>query len=717
MENKKDILSKTYLVYILLCVFALSIFYKMCVIQFKEGAEWKAKAEAFNTQIQEIQAVRGNIFDINGNLLATSLPYYEVAVDINAPSIDKKLFESKIDSLGFMLADLFKDKSAKQYTKLLRNARKSGDRYVVLKRNVPYKDLKVLKTFPIFKKGKRGGLVTLQTNKRERPFKLLAARTIGMSREGVKPVGLEGAYDTLLMGVSGRRLMQKIAGDVWRPINDENEVEPKDGSDLYTTNDINIQDVAENALLKTLLKNNASHGCAILMEVKTGEIKAIANLTRNGKDSSSYSYSENLNYAIGSATEPGSTFKLASYLAVMDDFDVSLEEKIHVGNGEVTYYNKTIKDSHAPESAVLTLQRAFEVSSNCAVAKTITKYYSKNPQQYVNKLKSFHLNEKLGISIPGEANPLIKETKSNDWSGLTLPQMSYGYESLITPLQTLTLYNTIANDGKMVRPRFEKAIKRNGITIKTFKTEIIEEQIVKKSTVKKAKQMLEGVVQNGTGKNLNITAFKVGGKTGTAQIAKIGFKKGTSKTAYGDAGNRDYQASFVGYFPADKPLYTCIVIINSPSNGIYYGGLVAGPVFKEIAEKVYSNSLDFLEPINNKQNLLTSAPASIKSQNNEMLIASKALQLKTKTNATDDDYVSRNVNDSMHISLQSNNLESQLKKGIVPNLNGLSAKDALFLLENSGFHVKLVGMGSVKKQSIDAGQKFNKGDKIILILS
>ena len=717
MENKKDILSKTYLVYILLCVFALSIFYKMCVIQFKEGAEWKAKAEAFNTQIQEIQAVRGNIFDINGNLLATSLPYYEVAVDINAPSIDKKLFESKIDSLGFMLADLFKDKSAKQYTKLLRNARKSGDRYVVLKRNVPYKDLKVLKTFPIFKKGKRGGLVTLQTNKRERPFKLLAARTIGMSREGVKPVGLEGAYDTLLMGVSGRRLMQKIAGDVWRPINDENEVEPKDGSDLYTTIDINIQDVAENALLKTLLKNNASHGCAILMEVKTGEIKAIANLTRNGKDSSSYSYSENLNYAIGSATEPGSTFKLASYLAVMDDFDVSLEEKIHVGNGEVTYYNKTIKDSHAPESAVLTLQRAFEVSSNCAVAKTITKYYSKNPQQYVNKLKSFHLNEKLGISIPGEANPLIKETKSNDWSGLTLPQMSYGYESLITPLQTLTLYNTIANDGKMVRPRFEKAIKRNGITIKTFKTEIIEEQIVKKSTVKKAKQMLEGVVQNGTGKNLNITAFKVGGKTGTAQIAKIGFKKGTSKTAYGDAGNRDYQASFVGYFPADKPLYTCIVIINSPSNGIYYGGLVAGPVFKEIAEKVYSNSLDFLEPINNKQNLLTSAPASIKSQNNEMLIASKALQLKTKTNATDDDYVSRNVNDSMHISLQSNNLESQLKKGIVPNLNGLSAKDALFLLENSGFHVKLVGMGSVKKQSIDAGQKFNKGDKITLILS
>lgn len=715
MENKKDILSRTYLVYIFLCVFALSIFYKMCIIQFKEGAEWKAKAEAFNTQVHEIQAVRGNIFDINGNLLATSLPYYEVAVDINAPSIDKKLFEAKVDSLGFMLADLFKDKSAKQYTKLLRKARKSGDRYVVLKRNVPYKDLQTLKSFPIFKKGKRGGLVTLQTNKRERPFKMLAARTIGMAREGVKPVGLEGAYDTLLKGISGQRLMQKIAGDVWRPINDENEVEPKDGSDLYTTIDINIQDVAENALMNTLIKNKASHGCAILMEVKTGEIKAIANLTRDSKDSSSYS--ESLNYAIGYATEPGSTFKLASYLAVIDDYDLSLDEKILVGNGEVTYYNKTIKDAHAPETPVLTLKRAFEVSSNVAAAKTIVKYYSKNPQKYVDKLKSFHLNQKLGLAIPGEANPLIKETKSKDWSGLTLPQISYGYESLITPLQTLTLYNAIANDGKMVKPRFEREIKHNGKTVKTFTTEVIAEQIVKPSTVKKAKEMLEGVVENGSGKGLNITAFKVGGKTGTAQIAKTGVKRGSGKTAYGDVGDRNYQASFVGYFPADKPLYTCIVIINSPSNGIYYGGLVAGPVFKEIAEKVYSSSLDFLDPINSKHILLTKVPGSIKSKNDEMIIASKALKLPLKSNATEDGYVSRNPSDTTRISLQSNNLESQLKKGIVPNLNGLSAKDALFLLENSGFHVKLYGMGSVKKQSIEAGQKFNRGDKITLILS
>jgi cell division protein FtsI (penicillin-binding protein 3) len=704
----------------MLCVFAIFILYKMCIIQFKEGEHWKAKAEELTTDLKTIDAVRGNIFDEHGNLLATSLPYYEIAVDINAPSIDKNLFESKIDSLGFCLANLFKDISANTYTKILRKARNKGERYLVLKRNVSYKDLKKLKTFPIFKKGKRGGLVTLQTNKRERPFKMLAARSIGYvqyQKKDTLKVGLEGAYDSILKGISGQRLMQKIAGDVWRPINDENEVEPKDGSDLYTTIDINIQDVAENALLKTLIKNNASHGCAILMEVKTGKIKAIANLTRDGKDSTG-SYSENLNYAIGYATEPGSTFKLASYLAVIDDYDLSLNEKIHVGNGEVTYYTKTIKDSHAPETAILTLQRAFEVSSNCAAAKTIMKYYSKNPQKYVDKINSFHLNKKLGLSILGEAAPLIKNPNNkNDWSGITLPQMSYGYETLITPLQILTLYNAIANNGKMIRPRFENEIKRNGVTVKTFSTEVISEQIVKPATVIKAKKMLEGVVENGSGKGLNITAFKVGGKTGTAQIANVGVKKVAGKTLYGGVGERKYQASFVGYFPADNPLYTCIVVINSPSNGIYYGGLVAGPVFKEIAEKVYSTSLDFIQPINNKKNILTYAPSSIKSNKVELEAIYKNFNLPTTKIYSESLTSSQIKTVKAYETIEGSNIESQLKKGIVPNLNGLTAKDALFLLENSGFNVTLFGMGSVKKQSLEVGKKFNKGDKITLILS
>lgn len=698
-----------------MCVFALTILYRICVIQYKEGDMWKAKAEALTTKVLEMEAVRGNIFDVNGNLLATSLPYYEVAVDINVPGIDDKLFNNKKDSLAYLLSDLFKDKSKKEYLRILRNARSSGDHYVVLKRNVAYKDLQKLKTFPIFKRGRRGGLVTLQTNKRERPFQMLAARTIGLSRPGIKPVGLEGAFDTVLLGVPGKRLMQKIAGDVWRPINDEFEVEPKDGSDLHTTLDINIQDVAEHALQKTLTKNNASHGCVVLMEVKTGEIKAIANLTRNGKDSSDYS--ESFNYAIGYPTEPGSTFKLASLLAAIDDYNLSLDEKVEVGNGRCTYYNKEVKDVHAPESPVLTVQRVFETSSNVGVTKIITKYYSKNPQKFVDKLNTFHIDGKLGLSIPGEGICRIKSVKDKDWSGVTLPQMSYGYESLLTPLKTLTLYNAIANNGKMVKPKFVREIRRNGIVVKKFETEVISEQIVKKETVAKAKKMLEGVVENGSGKTLNIPAFKVGGKTGTAQIARIGARKGSGQTAYGDIGERSYQASFVGYFPADNPLYTCIVVINSPSNGVYYGAAVAGPVFKEIAEKVYSGSLDFIPPINNKKNLLTKAPETIKSRGNEIEKVCQAFSLPEKSRVESEKYVSRNLADSAIIVLVESNVESLLKKGLIPNLQGLSAKDALYLLENNGLNVKLFGVGTVKKQSIDAGKKFVKGDKISLILS
>src|SRR5688572_1496065 len=306
-----------------MCLFAIGIISRICVIQFVEGDLWRKKAEAFTTKVEDMEAVRGNIFDANGALLATSLPYYEVAVDINAPSITDKLYREKRDSLAMMLSRLFKDKDEYAYLRILNRARRDKDRYVLLKRNVSYKDLQTIKTFPIFRKGKRGGLVTMQTNRRERPFQMLAGRTIGMSRPGIKPVGLEGAYDSVLMGVSGKRLMQRIAGDVWRPINDENEVEPKDGSDLYTTIDINIQDVAEQALMRSLIRNKAAFGCAILMEVKTGEIKAIANLTRSNSDSSVYS--ESLNYALGYPAEPGSTFKLASMLAILEEFNISLD--------------------------------------------------------------------------------------------------------------------------------------------------------------------------------------------------------------------------------------------------------------------------------------------------------------------------------------------------------------------------------------------------------
>jgi cell division protein FtsI (penicillin-binding protein 3) len=688
-----------------MCLFALGIIYRLCVIQFAEGDMWKAQAEALTTKVEDMEAVRGNIFDANGALLATSLPYFEIAVDINAPSITDKFFRENRDSLALMLSRLFNDKSESEYLKILNRARKNKDRYVLLKRNVSYKDLQTLKTFPIFRKGKRGGLVTLQTNRRERPFQMLAGRTIGLSRPGIKPVGLEGAFDSVLMGVSGKRLMQKIAGNVWRPINDENEVEPKDGSDLYTTIDINIQDVAEQALMHSLIKNKAAFGCAILMEVKTGEIKAIANLTRSNTDTATYN--ESLNYSLGYPAEPGSTFKLASLLAVIDEYNVRLDEKIQVGNGTCMYYDRPMRDAHEPETPFITVQRAFETSSNVGVSKLITKYYSKDPKAFIQKLNSFHLNEKLGLSIPGEGIPRIKRVKDKDWYGTSLPWISIGYESLVTPLQTLTLYNAIANNGRMVKPRFVKEIRRNGNVIKKFETEVIDEKIVKETTVTKARQLMEGVVQNGSGRGLNITAFRVGGKTGTAQIAKNGdYKKGGTT----------YQGSFVGYFPAENPLYSCIVIINSPSGGAYYGGLIAGPVFKEIAEKVYSSSVDFLKPINHRKDVITRAPEVITTRADELTSVTRVMGLPAN-GKTGEFYAAASRGDSSRIRLVALDLERQLKKGVMPDLSGLSAKDALFLLENNGVYVKLQGFGSVKKQSTEAGQRFNKGHKITLILS
>lgn len=463
MEYRKDILWRTYLIYIGMCVFALAVVYRIVQLQFIEGSVWKEKAEKLTTAYIDIEASRGNIFDLNGNLLATSLPYYEVGIDVNAPSISKDTFNFYIDSLAWRLAELFKDKTKKEYKQILRRARETNDRYVVLKRNVSYVDLQKVKKFPLLRKGKRGGLVFLQTNRRELPFKALAARTIGYVRNEVK-VGIEGAMDSTLKGISGKRLMQKVSAEVWRPINDENEIEPKDGNDVITTIDINIQDVAESALLKALIKNNASHGCVVLMEVHSGEIRAIANLTRTD----SLKYSERLNYAIGFPTEPGSTIKLASLLAAMDDGYVDLNDKVFVGNGETMYYDKKVADSHPPESPELTVQRVFETSSNVGVSKIITKYYSKDPQKFINKLLSFNLGAPLGIGIPGEGKPRIKRVKDKDWSGVTLPQISYGYESLITPMQILTLYNAVANNGKMVKPRFIREIVSNGNIVKKF---------------------------------------------------------------------------------------------------------------------------------------------------------------------------------------------------------------------------------------------------------
>ncbi|MCB0408880.1 MAG: transpeptidase family protein, partial [Flavobacteriales bacterium] len=537
---------------------------------------------------------------------------------------------------------------------------------------------------------------------RVRPFNHLAARTIGYEREGIKPVGLEGAYTKDLSGVNGKRLMQKIAGGIWMPISDENEVEPQDGNDVYTSIDINIQDVAESALQRQLEEHEADHGCVALMEVSTGEIKAIANLTRNKQGH----YYESYNYVIGESTEPGSVFKLPALMAAFEDGYLTLDDMVDTEDGTTNFYDKTMKDSHKGGYGVISVKRSFEVSSNVAISKLINQNYSDKPQQFVDRLYKMNLNKKLGIEIAGEGTPLIKSTDDPSWSGVSLPWMSIGYETHVTPLQILTFYNAVANNGKMVKPKFVKYVKDRGKVVKEFQTEVISNSICSQKTIKMAQEMLLGVVEEGTAKNLKNPVYKIAGKTGTAQIAN-------DKYGYKYESKISHQASFVGYFPADNPKYTCIVVVNAPSRNVYYGNLVAGPIFKEVADKVYASSISIHKELAKRESQAHSKLPYAKDGNyNDLTKVYGDLAIKTKT--------TKKVNDWVKVNTGENEVTIYYKKIApiyVPDVTGMSIKDAVYLLENQGLSVRFVGEGTVKQQSINPGEKIVKGAKILLELS
>ncbi|MBX2959651.1 MAG: transpeptidase family protein [Flavobacteriales bacterium] len=704
MKNlKNDILKRVYLVYAFVGVFALVILAQTFNVQYVEGAEWKKKAEDLTTSFRQIEAVRGNIYAADGSLLATSVPIFEVRFDAKTEALTDDIFYNEIDSLALQLSNLFKDKTANQYKRELTSARKKGSRYHLIKRNVKYTDLQKLKTFSIFRRGQyKGGFVYTQQNKRVRPFKILAERTIGYEREGIKPIGLEGAYTNYLKGVNGKRWMKKIAGGVWMPISDENDIEPLDGSDIYTTIDINLQDVAENALMTQLQQHEAGHGSVVLMEVETGNIKAIANLQRDKNGN----YNESYNYALGYSTEPGSVFKLASLMAAFEDGYLSLDDIVSTGNGVIKFYGAEMKDSHEGGYGDITIQRSFEVSSNVAISKLIVKNYGNKPQEFVDRIRQFGLGEKLGVEITGEGEPLIKNPSDKSWSGITLPWMSIGYEVHLTPLQTLTFYNAVANNGKMVKPRFVTQINQRGRAIKEIKTEVLNPSICSQKTIDMAKKMLEGVVEEGTAKNLKNANFKIAGKTGTAQIAN---KSG----GYKNEGGVTYQASFVGYFPSDKPKYSCIVVVAAPSRNVYYGNLVAGPIFKEVADKIYATSFAIHKPLAKRESSAVSKIPYAKDGYWEDLSKIYAeIGVKTTKSVKSAEWVSVKTGDR-NVELYPKKMNEML----VANVVGLSVKDALFVLENQGLQVKFIGKGMVKSQSIQPGEKISKGSTIILELA
>jgi cell division protein FtsI (penicillin-binding protein 3) len=699
MSIKSDILWRVGLVYLSITLFSLFIIGKIFYLQFIDYDRWMAKAE--NTRIKNfrIQPNRGDIYAADMRLLASSVPYYEVRMDVMAPAITNHLFNSKLDSLALCLSYLFRDRSVGEYKRELLEARRTGNRYFLVKNRVNYIELKKLRTFPILRNGQyKGGLIVNQQYLRQKPHRNLAARTIGYTTkdEMSYKVGIEGAYDQFLGGVQGVKRMQKLSGNVWMPLDEAGQIEPHDGSSIVTTLDIDLQDVAEKALLKQLIAQNAHAGTAVLMEVQTGEVKAIVNLT-----DTLGAYREYYNYAVGNSSEPGSTFKLPALIAALEDGYIDPHDTINTDDGIYKYYDLTIKDDNYLKGGHgrITVEEVFEYSSNIGMAKIITSAYKNHPERFVDRLYSMNLNEPLGIAIKGEGKPMIRYPGDRLWSGASLASMSYGYEVKITPLQILAFYNAIANDGKMVRPRFAREIRNHGTLEWTFSTEVINPSICSRSTLKVVKKMLEGVVEKGTATNLKNSRLKIAGKTGTTQMYNI-------KTGYKE---KSYQASFVGYFPAERPKYSCIVVIYSPTNFIYHGAFVAGPVFDEIASKVYATDVALQEPVNKRSQKNLEIPYSKSGYQRDIAIVLNELDIKKLCQDSHAEWVMTEKTDD-RVALKPRKVIDNL----VPNVVSMGLKDAMYLLENAGLKVVAVGRGSVKSQSIPPGTKVVKGAQIKL---
>jgi cell division protein FtsI (penicillin-binding protein 3) len=700
MAVRDEIVWRSGVVYFAIALLAVALLTRILILQYIQKGKWADMSEKFVYKTAEMPANRGDILTNDGRLLASSVPYYTIYMDTRSSGMSGATWSNGINGLSAGLSRLLGERSASGWKSVITEARRRGDRYFLIRRKVDYETLKQLKLLPIFREGQyKGGMVAQAENRRVLPNSDLGARTIGYLNLGSEgnEVGVEGAFDKELAGKNGVAVKQRLTGGDWITVETVNSVESRDGNDVVTTLDIDLQDVATTALMNQLKKHDAHHGCAVLMEVSTGDIKAIANLEL-GSDGG---YHETYNYAVGESTEPGSTFKLPALMAAIEDGVIDTGDIVDTGTGSVKFYNKIIHDTKEGGYGKITVREVFEKSSNVGTSKLIYEHYKDNPKDFVNRLYAMKLNQKLDLQLKGEAEPLIRYPGDKLWSGLSLPMMSHGYEVQMTPLQILTFYNAVANDGRMMRPRFVTAILSNGSVIKSFETEVIVNSIASRSTIRKARKMMEGVVEEGTATNLKNANYKIAGKTGTAQIAK-------DKYGYRTGARISYQASFVGYFPADNPKYSCIVVVNAPSNGVYYGNLVAGNVFKEISDKVYATSFfrDYSAEI--KADNKPSAPEAgngYRADINEVL---KNMKVRYKRTADDDWVATRESGDTIRLT------NVKFQKGLVPDVRGMSLRDAIFLLENSGLRVKFNGKGRVLRQSPEHGSRYYEGSVVSL---
>ena len=651
-------------------LFLLAVIIRVVFIQYVQGEKYRKLSTELTIKQDTIKANKGNVYAADGNLLATSMSKFTIRMDVVA--VKSNVFEENFADLSRELSVMF-GKSFKYYQNKLRTAKKRKNRYLLIARNVGYNNYLKMKKFPIFKLGVYGGgFIAEHKTVRAHPIGKIAERTIGYD-DYRGEAGIEGAFADFMQGENGLRWKQKIAKNQWKPISDVNEKEPIDGHDVITTIDVNIQDITHHALLRQLEFFDAEHGCAVVMETVTGEIKAISNLGRTSKGK----YYEKRNYAVWESHEPGSTFKLASLMVALDDKVIDTSTVVDTEKGKIYIHNRKIEDSKKGGHGKISAARVFEVSSNVGIVKLIRKYYDHQPAKFISKLEKFGFTKPIGFKIKGEGLPIIPRPEDKRWSKITLEWMSWGYGVSVTPMQTLMFYNAVANNGVMVKPRFVNELRRHDKTEKIFGTEIVNPKIASDETLRKIKKVMENVVIKGTASNIYSSNFSMAGKTGTAKKYIPRHKNEKGETISGHYSTEHYVASFAGFFPADTPKYSCIVVVHDPDKKKgYYGATVAAPIFKEIAQKIYTTT-----PIDNQS-----------------------------------------VDDKVDFT----RIENQYKKynkvinkeyTYVPNVRGMSGMDAVSFLENIGLKVKFTGIGKVKHQSIKNGERLVKGTTIILKLS
>jgi cell division protein FtsI (penicillin-binding protein 3) len=686
MTEKKAIFVRVMIISSLIMIAAVAIFYVLISVQHNMAGSLSKYDPV--VALREIDSPRGNIYDVKGNLLATSMPVYTIAIDPSQAS--DTLFANNYRKLSQGLSDIFGDLTADQYATKLRKARRNKKQYLRLKSGVRYSDLQEVKKLPILEKGRyKGGFVYTQYSNRIKPFGKLCDRTIGYGRDLRYDVGIEKSFNDYLKGTNGLQLMQKINGGVWKPLSNTQDVEPAAGADVYSTIDIRLQDIAQTALLRSLEKFDAESGSVILMDVKTGAIRAMSSLhsTKERK------YAELYNYAFGSAYEPGSTFKLASLLVALEDGKIDTSRIVDTKNGVFKFYDSKMKDSnaHLGGHGKISIARAFEVSSNIGISRTIVDLYEDKPQEFIDRLARLGVSNKLDFELLGEAEPCIPNVSDSTWSGVSLPWIAYGYEIKMSALQILALYNAVANNGELVKPYLVDRIQLGEHLLNSKKVEVLKPSICSNNTISILQDLLVGVVENGTAKNIYSKKYSCAGKTGTAKIASQG--------AYGS----EYRASFAGYFPADKPKYSCIVVVTKPKKELgFYGNIVAAPVFREIRDLLY-------------------AEESVEVPQMDGAIASEYVGLAHEINSIHKVLAySKNNEISSNSLVRSDKTNFEIldsEPNLMPNLSGMTSMDALYLLENLGVQVELNGKGKVRKQSLKAGDEIEKNHKVILRLS